>query len=294
MDNEIIPGAVLTWDELPQFVRDALVKVATGAKFLKPTFNISSGSNVGDGFVSVMLRVVIEGYKVNDTIDYKGVKHKLRIIVKLAPFSKTRREQFGANILFEREVQMYNEYLPVLEQYQIEKGISRKDGLYNFPRCYSALFDKDRDETLLIMEDLIQQEFGLWNKYEPMDYFHASKVMESLGRFHALSLIIKKQKPETFTKFEKYNDLMAQMINNEAMQDMFKNYFDNAINSFLETETEPREKLLKFKESFVDEMLSLTDAKRAEPYALVNHGDCWINNFMFKKGIVSLIYNVSE
>lgn len=266
---------MLTWDELLEFARDALQHVAQQAGLTSPTFTCSSGSNVGDGFVSVMLRVLIQGYNTRNSVQ------QLRLIVKLPPLSKKRREEF------EREVQIYNEYLPALEKLQAEIGLRRYEGFFNFPKCYYAQYDRESGETVIILEDLVERGFGLWDKFTPMDYFYSAKVLESLGRYHGLSLVRKTQKPELFAQFQAYNDVFFFLLEKESTQQMFQAYFDVGISAFTETEVAPREKLTHFRDNLLEEFAKLLSPTEAEPYAIVTHGDCWSKNFMFKKGIVS-------
>lgn len=281
--NTVIPGVTYTWDQLSSFAQDGLNLVAKNLNLTSTNFSIASGSNVGDGFMSVMQRVVIEGFKVNDSILEKGVKHKISVLMKLPPTSKERREQFASSSLFEREIIMYQDYLLTLERFQIEKGIQRYEGFFNFPKCYYANYQPETEEAILILEDLAVSDLVMWNKFQPTDIFHANKVMEGLGHLHGLSFVLKKQEPVLFKKYQQYNDHLVDILIQDHVKEMWENYFGNAIAAFSD-KPEVQEKLKKFKENIADELTEMLNPENAEPYAIVNHGDCWINNFMFKQG----------
>lgn len=254
---------VPTLEELPIYVRTSLESVAKNEGFTDFTLEIEPGANIGDGFVGIMLRVSIKGIKDNK-------KGELNVLCKIPPLNKARREQFNSIEIFSREILMYNDVLPFLAKFQKSKGIKENEGFFNFPKCYFAGQNTELDDAVVIMEDLRDRGYSMADKFVSMDFPHAKLVMEGLGRLHALSFALKLQAPEELKKFM-FKDVLTQMMHRTEFVQMFENYFDQAVLGLQPDETHLKEKLAKFKESFIDELNFLTSAEEAEPFAVLNH-----------------------
>lgn len=265
--------------DLPEFLIELLNKIATQEGFTDYSFDVSTGSNHGDGFLAIIKRVVISGTR-NGKID------KLSLICKLMPTSQARREQFDSDAVFIREAFMYNEVLPTFTAFQKEKGLSTEDGFSEFPKCYGTMDDKANDRFVIIMEDLKAIGYQLFDKFRAADFNHVKLFAESLGKFHAVSFALKDQRPEVFAKFKDLKDVFVQQVVDkpEAMVPMFHFFFDKSIAAFKPEEEVEIKALTKLKETVVDELLRTGSAEASEPFAIVNHGDCWNNNMMYLYG----------
>ena len=267
---------------LPPFVLKVLDEIAISEGFLPGyEFELLPGSNHGDGFVAIMVRVVISGKKNKK---FKIIDDKLKLICKVPPTNEVRRKQFGSLQLFEREVFMYNVMLPYFVKYQLEKGIKPDEGFFSLAKCYYACYDEAKDESVVILEDLLERGFQLPNKFKPVSYAEIRKLMITLGRFHAISLALKEQQPEQFEKF-KVKDT-NEIITTDKHQPIFEMLCDEAMDTLEEHESFKREKIKKLKPNISKVMYSCIQNDEIEPYAVVNHGDCWINNIMFTEKVI--------
>lgn len=236
-------------------------------------FNIFSSEILGDGFVGIIFKVSI--------VEKESDKF-LNVVLKTPPESEARRNQFGSMQLFKREIFMYNEVLPEFVKFQREKKISESSGFYNFPKIYFAEYDLEKDDALIIMEDLRESGYQLWNKYKPTDFEHSKLIMTSLGRLHAISFAMKKFKPELFEEYKKLDDFLSPKFTDPHMAPIFRSNADQAMNILDEDDTDLKSKVENIRENFADFMTWLTNPQSAEPFAVVTHGDCWSNNFMYK------------
>lgn len=256
--------------KLTEYMLTSLRKVALSEGFKYYGFKVDQGSGVGDGFVGLLYKVTIQ--------EIQGNK-KLTVVVKFPPESKARRDDFGAMGLFKREVFMYNELLPEFVKLQRENNIEDSEGFFNFPKCYLAEFNDE--DSIIIMEDLRESDYKMWNKREPINLEHTKLAVEALGKLHALSFALKEQNPELFDKFTGLSDFIAAKFSEEKMSMMMSASMQKAVDCLDESDVKRRSRASKLKENFGQMMRELTDPERAEPYAVVNHGDCWSNNFMF-------------
>lgn len=273
------PTAKLVEINFTPYMRGAVDKVAQANGFQDFDVQIIHGSGVGDGFVGLVFKV---------TIQEKGSDKKLNVILKSPPDSLARRNDFGAMALFRREVYAYNVLLPEFVSFQEEKGIKSSEGFFNFPMCYFAEYDEEKDESVIIMEDLRESGYKMWNKMVPHNFEHTKFLMTALGRLHAISFAMKAQKPELFEKFKNLNDLLTDKMLDDKFLDMLKASIDRAVDTIDVSDVKRRNRALKLKDNMGQVLQELVSGLKAEPFAIVGHGDCWSNNFMYQYKVRNL------
>ncbi|XP_055614509.1 uncharacterized protein LOC129760857 [Uranotaenia lowii] len=269
-----------TTDRLPQYVHDAIDKVAPEEGFTPGQYKVhfESGSSKGDGFVGEMFRARIT-----------EVARELIVLCKIPPRNEARRQQFGAMTIFERESTAYSKFLPAMHEFQRERGVTDELGIgfFHTPKCYFAMCDEAKQESLIIMNDLRLSGYRMWNKLVPVNYEHVRLMMIALGKLHALSFAMKDQRPDIFEEFKVKDGLVEMMNNFEPFQQMMNFNMDRATSVLEPHEEKLRQKMDRLKTDMLSDLNKLTDAATAEPYAVLGHGDCWVNNMMFayEKGV---------
>lgn len=271
--NFEIPKAKLEEVKVTDFMTECLDKVATSEGFRNYETKIDHGSAVGDGFIGILLKV---------TIFENQSDKKLALVLKSPPLNPVRRNAFGAMAVFKREITMYNEILPEFVKFQEEKKISTSSGFFNFPKCYYAEYNEEKDDALLIMEDLKENGYKMWDKFTPINFEHSKLLMQSLGRFHAISFALKDQRPEVFEKFKTLDDFMSKTAMDENFIKMMVQNLERAVSTLDESDIKRRNKILKLTENIGQILKDSSNPEFAEPYAIVTHGDCWSNNFMYQ------------
>ncbi|EAT46418.1 AAEL002373-PA [Aedes aegypti] len=258
--------------ELPQFVHDAVAKIAAEQGFTnEANITFESGSNKGDGFASDMFRAIVqqEGHE------------RLFVICKLPPLNEARRRQFNSMLIFERETLVYNTLLPKMMKFQRDKGIIEDEGFFSVAKCYMAVCDAQKEEAIIAMEDLRRRNMNMWNKLDPVNYEHVRMMMIQLGRFHAVSFALKEQRPDLFETF-KVPDLMSKaMAENEMIKTLLSATMDRVIGVLNEQDHVARRKMQALKDNYMETVMHCCNGEKAEPFAVLAHGDCWINNIMF-------------
>ncbi|KAL1378502.1 hypothetical protein pipiens_015548 [Culex pipiens pipiens] len=258
--------------QLPGFVRDAVRQVATtklGFTEGSCVIEYKPGSNC-NGLIGEIHQVTLsEGDRSEE------------LFCKIPPQDPERRGQFNSDELFEREILLYAELLPALFEFQRRKGIAEEDGFFGIPKCYHTHFDGEAGEALILMENLRSRELRMLNKLEPVDYDHARLLMITLGRLHGLSFAVRDQQPELFQRIQVADILFKSIKASEPLLEMFSSALDGAISLLGPEEESARERMEALKADFVGSMDYCMDGANAEPYAVVNHGDCWVNNFMY-------------
>ncbi|XP_053670918.1 uncharacterized oxidoreductase dhs-27-like [Anopheles nili] len=258
--------------EPPKFLFTAMEKVATNEGFTPGAFKIEFdvGSNKGDGFVGQMFKAFLS----------EGDRRE-EYLCKIPPLNEARRRQFETMAIFTRETLAYKTLLPTIFAHQEEKGIRREEGFFNTPKCYHAECDEQTEESVIIMEDLRLQDYRMWNKLVPVNYDHARLTMEQLGRLHAVSFALKRDRPEEFEQFKVPDPLSIMMPEGGPFDAMMQQMIADATETLEPHETKEREKMQKLRENFRQEMKNCANSGLTESHAVLSHGDCWVNNFMF-------------
>ncbi|XP_055845868.1 uncharacterized protein LOC129911893 [Episyrphus balteatus] len=244
------------------------------------TLQTEKGSSIGDNYVGIVHRLIIS-YEESDNKGSLEPK-KMSIFVKVPPDNIQRRNQFFARPCFLRESLMYDEFLPLLVKFQENKSINtEKDGFKEHAICYKTLTD-DLQEAIF-MEDLAVKGFCMNDRFVHPSLDIVKLIMRALGKLHALSFALKDQCPEEFAKFRDIEEIF------ERSDKFFVDYM-NGLKTLAcdalskEGDEENLEMVQTYfqKKPIYNQVRELLDSSRAEPYAVVCHGDCWNNNILFK------------
>lgn len=269
----VLPLAKQNEINVTDYMKSSIDRVAVAEGFVDYEFNVIHGSGIGDGFIGLVFKAMIQEKGNSDK--------KLTVVVKTPPDNLARRNSFGSMELFDREVRIYATVLPAFIKFQEEKNIKPGMGFFEVPKCYLAEYDLEKDDAIIIMEDLRERGHKMWSKHVPMDFEHTKLIFAALGRLHAVSFAMKVQRPEIFEPFKNLGDIMVSKINEPSFKAMFEGMLDRAITSLDENDTRRRNKMLKMREEMGPILIELVKAENAEPFAVLGHGDCWSNNFMF-------------
>lgn len=260
--------------ELPVYVLDVLNRIAISAGFIDYTFETDAGSTAGDGMNGIMVRLIVTGTKSGSE-----ATEKLHLLCKLAPENAARRKEFKTELMFDREVYAYNKWLPLLTEFQREKGLSDDEGFFCYPKCYAAVADTEKEEFFIILEDLKARQFTMWPKQEPIAKNHIYKSIEHLAKYHAISFALRDQRPEVFESLRVLKDFLAEFFESGNFVKMMYSGYELA-ETVLKDPAHVR--IMKdVREKFFEILHSCVDAGVSEPFSVIGHGDFQINNIMW-------------
>lgn len=258
--------------ELPTHILEALQAVAKNEGIENAEFEPEG--RFDNGFVALIKRWRIV-----------GKNRSLPVVVKVLPDDDEKNKKFFFYELFKREVLIYEEILPEFEKIQAEFGLKYRDekGFWAYPKCFYAEYNEsDPLKSLIILEDLTTQTFAIKSLNEKMDSQHTEKVFVEIAKFHAMSFVMKAKKPEAFEKFTRLNEMMCPLMKSEGMKHYGPRNVQLAVDAFpAPEESHIRDKILSFKDDLWDKIEVNMAGDKPEPYAVVCHGDCWINNTMY-------------
>lgn len=244
--------------------------VAENASLSKPSFHVTRAVKAGNNFVANVYRSVIEGEK-------DGKIERIYSILKCAPQDITRREFFKIRKVFLQEIYFYETILSVFNDVLRDYDITTK----YFPIMYSS--SKDEENEVLVLEDLSSQGYVMRDA-KFLDYQHARLTLRNLGQFHAYSFATRVKRPDVFESFKSMEEPLFVEQNNTNKRD--DDRFITLCNIIKKALADAGEHYVKrfdeFMMNFINLMVNAVSGSNAEPYAVVNLGDVWSNNILFK------------
>jgi hypothetical protein len=242
--------------------------------------SIDAGSAKGDNYIGVMYRVTVK--------DKKNDEEKFKIIIKLPPQNAARREQFFVRPCFIRESDFYEKIHPKYLQFQEQKGILvNEDGFHEVAKCYKSMTEEPFEG--LFFEDLNESGFEMFDRFKKATKEHVMLVMKSVAKFHAISFAVKDQDPEWMAPFKEMKDIFLERDGDENMK-IWYNALKKQASDVLQT-CENQDMIERVDKAINGDLFELLGdcifGTKAEPYAILSHGDCWNNNMLFKYDKVS-------
>ncbi|XP_050070032.1 uncharacterized protein LOC126558121 [Anopheles maculipalpis] len=266
---------------IPEYVSDALSSVAQKLGFTSNQHSVDYDFRTSENnrsVVSIFYRVT-----------FREEPREVTVLCKVPPP--------GADdallALFEREVFVYGKLLPAFEQFQrtaqeavptnTTTSTAPEEEIVSFgPLCYHAHCDAKKGEGIIVLEDVQRRGFTNRHKFEPMDYEHARLAMVQLGRFHAISLALKKQQPELFDQYRYMGDVTGErVLAMEGFEQAMEQAFESASATLNPGDVGRREKLARLRGCFAEELQNISDTALSEPFCVVCHGDYAGDNMMF-------------
>ncbi|XP_052902739.1 uncharacterized protein LOC128310196 isoform X2 [Anopheles moucheti] len=263
-------SAKFTEETLDEIVRSAGGKRCISWKIPETNFT------KGDAYLSELYRIQLTG-EPNEPDQEPMV---VNVVVKTIPKNVGRRNTFRSADFFRNEVNFYNVVLK--ELYRFQDSRKPKNPFKDVDRCFVAYSDGVND--FVAMDDLGQYGYKTASRAKGVGLEECQRCMRSLGRFHALSLAMKEQEPDRFHEIahqyveETYYDARLKSWYNNFLQVQIDIARDAMAREYPGTELE--RKMEKFFDcDMYDHMVYLTHARNQN--SVINHGDCWMPNFMF-------------
>lgn len=258
-------------------------KIIVEHQIINYTLKVSQGSSVGDGFIGNISRVTAIG---TNKINNENIS--LSFIYKYPPENVIEREKFKSMDCFEREIYFYNKVIPEFERIQQKFGVfDSVNAFCSYPKCYYAEFNPNDNFVALILEDLTCSGYNMHatsNKFIK-DVSQASLLVKELGKFHALSFALRKYDPDVFEKFKSLDNILSRALSTDQLKPVAIRNSKLALD-VTDFHDEDKMKLIKEVSPYIwNKIREITEPEWSEPYNVIGHGDCYINNMMFLRDV---------
>jgi len=170
------------WVITKGFVEDKLVR--------EPVEEVttSRGSNVGDNVASELLGIQVLTKK----------RETIHLVFKTFPFDDPEQLNYVTTCrIFRRETAVYQSIIPSLEKLLGKAG---QPVTLPVPKYFASYNDDEND--FLSLEDLRPAGYRMLDKFVGLGHLETLKVMEELGRFHALTYQLLRYEGEKYFEGE--------------------------------------------------------------------------------------------
>ncbi|KPJ16578.1 hypothetical protein RR48_02336 [Papilio machaon] len=251
---------VCTSKELPCSLQESLEKIAQKEGYMNYKILSRSISTEGGNYMAMLYEVDIKGKTTS------GEKETNIFIKQSIP-------EFSLGDVSEiycRELFFYNEVSKVFTELEDEAKIPADE------RYKSAKSYRGSNSEAIILQNLAKDGFTTVFRMEVMPLKFAELSIQQLAKFHSLSLVMERRRPEFFEK--KIKNLKQLMKFDEVNLDFCKKMFRTSV-AILENET--RKKLEDKYSQILDKYINYLRGDGTK-FKCLCHGDYRMNNILMK------------
>ncbi|XP_046144699.1 uncharacterized protein LOC123988487 [Osmia bicornis bicornis] len=147
--------------------------------------------------------------------------------------------------------------------------------------CAKVYHVRMEQPVCLIMEDLSVLGFRMADRHLGLDIDHALMALRAIARFHAASVALCEKEP-------KYNEQYRKGYFNRGCQKELQMF----ITAIFKAMADEVEKMPEFGKPYADKLRAFAPnlyrkggevtARKDNEFNVINHGDCWVNNMLFR------------
>lgn len=205
---------------------------------------------------------------------------EVHLIIKTTPKSIGRRKTFRSSEFFRNEIDFYNIVMKGFQDFQAVK----KDAKYPFKEVATCLVSHlNGEDDFLVLENLNTYGYYTTSRQQSMNIHVCRLIMQTLGRFHALSYVMRDQSPKMF---EGMTSVLRETYYASRLKPWYNDFINIQVDIALDavakiyggTIIEERAKKFLTDGPIYDKMVKLTHATNR--FSVIGHGDCWTPNFL--------------
>ncbi|KAF5292785.1 hypothetical protein FQA39_LY13830 [Lamprigera yunnana] len=254
-------------EEVKQFINQYLEKLGVN----NYTLDIVPAVNRGDNYLGYVARVEVKN--ADGDVLYNW-------IVKSAPDNLIIRATTPIHKMYEREITMYTNVFPAFIKLQEDNEVTNH--FKSFPKYYTSSTVSPHE--CIVMEDMKKLGYELKSRQEALNFGHLRLVMKEYGRLHALSFVLRDQRPEEFQKLSE--SLEDVTVNEPTIEYMIQKELNTCKKALASLDPVVNKTLYdKFQNvipNLKNDVVNLVKSSACEKTSVFNHGDCWNNNYLFK------------
>ncbi|KAH0567432.1 uncharacterized protein LOC123274535 [Cotesia glomerata] len=230
----------------------------------------SNNDKKGHNFLSNLLAVTLEYTQLlSKNGSSKKIKDSANLYIKKPLADKTHALLFEMDV-FDIESKILSDVLP-----EIEQIVGVKIG--------PKFIYQSKETSAIIMEDLRQFQFKNKDQKSGLSKGHLGMVIEALAKYHAGSIALEEKQPGFLQQFRQSLFSSQTHPNFLGMLETCLEVLGKNMLSWPDAKfVEAGYKLQNISKSIVESSKKNNDYDEDE-FCVLNHGDCWANNVMFRE-----------
>ncbi|XP_052755702.1 uncharacterized protein LOC113515772 [Galleria mellonella] len=247
----------------PESLRKLVEDIAKENEYENPNITINPISTGGANYSSELFTITVS----------KSGKEDLHLFAKVIIINETIRSQMPAAI-FDVERLIYVELLKKYEDIEIAHDVplTRRLVVPKYYGCNPKIFEES-----IVLEDLSKKGYTTYDRFKPINWEYAAGAVESLAKFHALSIAYSEENPEEFKAFVEKTDFQKEMF-----VGMLHQMYEQRIQTTLSVTAEKhKDKLQKYLETHVN-IEAIMNISQSSQRRVLCHGDYRPSNLMHK------------
>lgn len=224
-------------------------------------YTIKPAVDPGANYTSYIYRVHVV-YKSNCTFQNQSTT----LIVKKPIEMGLMSEMIGCSTMLYKEQQMYDVLLP---------SMYKKTNLEFGPKSFISPI-----KNVVVMEDLKAHGFVMSGSKNQLDYFHCKTVFQAIAKFHAASVSCYHNDPKLVSESVGVDSLW---IDGTPVENWISYAVKYTVKVVKEMDVDKRFKYFFLRRAdYIWESTKAAVKSKPEGLNVLNHGDLWDNNLLFR------------
>ena len=227
-------------------------------------------SGKGLNFLSDLYQASVR-YTVTSRNEMTKSERLADVIIKTEPLNEVCRNMVRQQDMFVTELKVLRDVLP-----RIKESVGGQIG----PR----LFYGSENPRALIMENLATRKFVMKDRQKGLPFEHCRVVVEQIAKFHAGSVAVHEKDPEAIEWFKDSGIVSTKSpASYIRLMEVSLLRIGKQLQKWSDEECSASGgKLIKLAGTIGARCMDAYNYDSDE-FCVLNHGDCWINNMMFKE-----------